>query len=111
MTGWRDRALCAGMDPELWFPAAGQSPRAKRICAACPVRAECLAFALALGSVQGIWGGLTEAQRRRLPAARTRPCRWCGKPAPLPERYCGDECRKAGRRKTVAESDQRRAAA
>jgi WhiB family redox-sensing transcriptional regulator len=108
---WRDRALCLGMDPELWFPVTGPSPRAKRVCVACPVRAECLAFALAIGAA-GIWGGLTEKERRALPAARVRPCKGgCGEPARLPARFCSDDCRQAARRKVQADSQRRRAAA
>jgi WhiB family transcriptional regulator, redox-sensing transcriptional regulator len=113
VTGWRARALCADprLDPGLWFPEAGQSPRAVRVCRACPVQAECLVFALQLGPLDGIWGGLTAAERRRLPGPRTRPCKRCGEPARLPARYCGDECRRAARRKVIADSDRRRKAA
>jgi WhiB family redox-sensing transcriptional regulator len=108
---WRDRAACRGMDPELWFPVTGTSPRAKRVCAACPARAECLAFALAAAVTDGIWGGLSGKQRRALPAARMRPCKRCGKPARLPAQFCSDGCRRAGRRKVQADSQRRRAAA
>ena len=63
---WEDRALCAEIDPELFFPETrGASPRdARRICAACEVRAECLAYALEHPELQGVWGGLTEKERR-----------------------------------------------
>lgn len=109
--GWRDRALCLGMSPDLWFPETGPAPRARRICAVCPVRAECLAFALATGAEFGIWGGLNVEERQALGVARTRPCKRCGEPAPLPARYCGEECRRAARRKVQADSQRRRAAA
>lgn len=64
---WRDAARCAQSDAELFFPEKGGSNRiAKRICRACPVRAECLEFALGTGEEFGIWGGLSEIERRRL---------------------------------------------
>lgn len=64
---WHDRALCAQTDPEAFFPEKGGSTReAKKICAVCPVRAECLAYALAHDERFGIWGGLSERERRRL---------------------------------------------
>ncbi len=60
-----DGALCARSDPETWFPGKGGSAAAaKRVCAACPVRAECLDYALAKPEVDGIWGGLAYAERR-----------------------------------------------
>ena len=64
---WQDRALCAQTDPEAFFPAKGGSTReAKRICSGCEVRAECLEYALANEERFGIWGGLSERERRRL---------------------------------------------
>lgn len=67
---WRHRAACRGEDPELFFPvgpaARAQIAEAKKICARCPVRRACLVFALATGQGHGIWGGLTEDERRRL---------------------------------------------
>ena len=64
---WQDRALCAQTDPEAFFPEKGGSTReAKRICTTCPVRAECLEYALANDERFGIWGGLSERERRRL---------------------------------------------
>jgi len=60
---WRDRALCAQADPEMFFPSKGKPARpAKRICQACEVRAECLDYALQAGEEHGIWGGLTTGQ-------------------------------------------------
>jgi WhiB family transcriptional regulator, redox-sensing transcriptional regulator len=68
---WQGAALCAQADPEAWYPEKGGSVReAKRICGACPVRAACLEFALDSGEIWGIWGGLSERQRRPLLAAR-----------------------------------------
>jgi WhiB family redox-sensing transcriptional regulator len=64
---WQERALCAQTDPEAFFPEKGGSTReAKRICSGCDVRAECLEFALAHDERFGIWGGLSERERRRL---------------------------------------------
>jgi WhiB family transcriptional regulator, redox-sensing transcriptional regulator len=65
--GWQERALCAQTDPEAFFPEKGGSTReAKRICSGCDVRAECLDYALAHDERFGIWGGLSERERRRL---------------------------------------------
>ncbi|MCF6744498.1 WhiB family transcriptional regulator [Blastococcus sp. KM273128] len=64
---WRIDALCAETDPEAFFPEKGGSTRdAKRVCTGCPVRAECLEFALANDERFGIWGGLSERERRRV---------------------------------------------
>lgn len=64
---WREHALCAETDPEAFFPEKGGSTReAKRVCAACEVRAECLEYALSQDERFGIWGGLSERERRRL---------------------------------------------
>ena len=64
---WQDQALCAQTDPDAFFPEKGGSTReAKRICKACSVRDECLEYALAHDERFGIWGGLSERERRRL---------------------------------------------
>ena len=64
---WQDRALCAQTDPEAFFPEKGGSTReAKRICQVCEVRSECLEYALANDERFGIWGGLSERERRKL---------------------------------------------
>jgi WhiB family transcriptional regulator, redox-sensing transcriptional regulator len=65
--GWQERALCAQTDPEAFFPEKGGSTReAKKVCRACDVQAECLEYALAHDERFGIWGGLSERERRRL---------------------------------------------
>jgi WhiB family redox-sensing transcriptional regulator len=65
--GWQERALCAQTDPEAFFPEKGGSTReAKRVCGGCEVRAECLGYALEHDERFGIWGGLSERERRRL---------------------------------------------
>ena len=64
---WQERALCAQTDPEAFFPEKGGSTReAKKICTGCEVRSECLEYALAHDERFGIWGGLSERERRRL---------------------------------------------
>lgn len=73
---WRELAACRVAEPELFFPAAsagrpgGQAAaeRAKAVCGACPVRRECLQFALATRQRYGIWGGMSEHERRVAPA-------------------------------------------
>ena len=67
LLGWQSEALCAQTDPEAFFPEKGGSTRdAKRICESCDVRAQCLEYALANDERFGIWGGLSERERRRL---------------------------------------------
>ena len=64
---WQERALCAQTDPEAFFPEKGGSTReAKRVCLSCEVRVECLEYALENDERFGIWGGLSERERRRL---------------------------------------------
>ncbi|HIW99045.1 MAG TPA: WhiB family transcriptional regulator [Candidatus Nesterenkonia stercoripullorum] len=64
---WQVDALCAQTDPEAFFPEKGGSTRdAKKVCAACTVRSECLDYALGNDERFGIWGGLSERERRKL---------------------------------------------
>jgi WhiB family redox-sensing transcriptional regulator len=64
---WQEEANCLGVDPDLFFPERGASTReAKAVCAGCEVRVDCLEYALANGEKFGIWGGLSERERRRL---------------------------------------------
>jgi WhiB family redox-sensing transcriptional regulator len=69
---WRDSAACQDVDTELFFPiakagiAAAETRRAKAVCARCPVRRECLSFALSTHQEFGIWGGYDEDERRLL---------------------------------------------
>ena len=64
---WRDEAACLGADPELFFPperrGAAQARKAKAICAGCPVRTECLEYAVRHGERFGVWGGTAEEER------------------------------------------------
>jgi len=74
---WHDLARCAETDPEIFFPEKGESVRpAKRVCAGCEVRAECLQDALDRGERFGVWGGLSERERRVL-ASQPSPVRRC----------------------------------
>ena len=69
---WQRRANCMGVDPELFFPERGASTReAKEVCRGCVVREDCLEFAIANSEKFGIWGGMSERERRRV---RTRSC-------------------------------------
>lgn len=64
---WYADALCAETDPQIFFPEAGGSTRAaKKVCASCPVRVECLEYALAHKDAFGIWGGVSERDRRKI---------------------------------------------
>lgn len=64
---WQERALCAQTDPESFFPEKGGSTReAKKVCLSCEVRAECLEYALQHDERFGIWGGMSERERRKL---------------------------------------------
>jgi WhiB family redox-sensing transcriptional regulator len=64
---WQEQALCAETDPEAFFPEKGGSTReAKKICTGCEVKAQCLEYALSNDERFGIWGGLSERERRRL---------------------------------------------
>ena len=64
---WHERALCAQTDPEAFFPEKGGSTReAKKVCTGCEVRGECLEYALEHDERFGIWGGLSERERRKL---------------------------------------------
>jgi WhiB family transcriptional regulator, redox-sensing transcriptional regulator len=75
---WRDDAACIDEDPELFFPigttgpAVEQAEEAKTVCLRCDVREPCLEFALATNQDAGVWGGLTEDERRSLQRARPR---------------------------------------
>ena len=68
---WQDQANCLGVDPDLFFPERGASTReAKEVCRGCVVREACLEYALTNGEKFGIWGGMSERERRRLRRAR-----------------------------------------
>ncbi len=69
--GWQESGACQGIDPDLFFPDRGASTReAKEVCKGCAVREDCLEFALVSGEKFGIWGGMSERERRRIRRSR-----------------------------------------
>ena len=73
---WRELAACRGADLNLFFPARGGSAEpARQVCAACPVRQPCLDYAVSNAITDGIWGGLTERERRALRTSYLRAVR------------------------------------
>jgi len=101
---WWRSAACQDTDPELFFPVtqygpgAGETARAKAVCADCPVRRQCLQYALATGQMHGVWGGLTESERQlhlaREQEVTQRPFREPGRSG---GRAGGTRARSAGR--------------
>ena len=70
---WRTRAACKGVDPDIFYPASDEeADEAKAICASCPVREACLEYALANRERDGVWGGATERERRRIVRQRRK---------------------------------------
>jgi len=70
---WRQHASCRGIDPEIFYPATDEEAEvAKSVCAQCSVRQGCLEYALAARERDGVWGGATERERRRLLRQRRR---------------------------------------
>jgi WhiB family redox-sensing transcriptional regulator len=70
---WRDRAACRGIDPEVFHPATDEEAEAaKDICGQCPVQRPCLEHALSVREKEGVWGGCTERERRRIIRQRRR---------------------------------------
>jgi len=75
---WRHRALCRDEDPELFFPIGNTGPAlsqidaAKAVCRRCPVTEDCLSWALESGQDAGVWGGMSEDERRALKRRRAR---------------------------------------
>jgi WhiB family redox-sensing transcriptional regulator len=74
--GWRNSAACRDHDPELWFADPsndGDTEYAKAVCDGCPVRRLCGDYALGQpGSIAGVWGGLTESERRSIKRSEAR---------------------------------------
>ncbi len=70
---WRDHAACRGLDPEIFHPASDEeADQAKDVCGACLVRTPCLEWALVTREKEGVWGGATERERRRILRQRRR---------------------------------------
>jgi WhiB family transcriptional regulator, redox-sensing transcriptional regulator len=73
-----EQAACLTADPELFFPVAGggagmaEIARAKVVCGRCPVRSQCLDFAIETGQAHGVWGGTTVDERRAIASRRRR---------------------------------------
>ena len=70
---WRQRAACRGVDPDIFYPVTDEDAEdAKAICRACPVQQACLEWALQSREKDGVWGGATERERRRILRRRRR---------------------------------------
>ena len=70
---WRQKAACRGVDPDIFYPVSDEeADDAKAICAACPVQRACLEWALTSRESDGVWGGATERERRRIIRRRRR---------------------------------------
>jgi WhiB family redox-sensing transcriptional regulator len=72
---WHSLAACTGLDPDIFYPASeddSDAAPAKLVCAECVVREPCLEFALAVREKDGVWGGATERERRRMIRQRRR---------------------------------------
>jgi len=70
---WRDHAACRGIDPEIFYPVSDEeADPAKTICDNCSVRTLCLEYALTSRERDGVWGGATERERRRMIRQRRR---------------------------------------
>lgn len=70
---WRQRAACRGVDPDIFYPVSDdEAEAAKAICAQCTVREACLEYALANRERDGVWGGATERERRRIVRQRRK---------------------------------------
>lgn len=105
--GWAARGACRHSDPELFFPVAARGPalrqlaKAKNVCARCPVRVECLEYALQTGQRFGVWGGASAEERRlmrrRRLGRRRSPARSPGGP-----RRASGSWRSAGRAEIIA---------
>jgi hypothetical protein len=94
---WQDDAACYGIeDRSIFFPGRGESSDpAKKVCAGCPVREECLNYAEVNLLKYGVWGGLSERQRRIRRKGRQMACETCGTEIPVSPR--GRWCKPCGR--------------
>jgi WhiB family redox-sensing transcriptional regulator len=70
---WRQKAACRGVDPDIFYPVSDDdAEEAKAICMQCPVQQACLEWALSSREREGVWGGATERERRRIIRRRRR---------------------------------------
>ncbi len=70
---WRQRAACRGVDPDIFYPVTDEEAEdAKAVCFGCPVKEACLEWALSSREKEGVWGGATERERRRIIRRRRR---------------------------------------
>jgi WhiB family transcriptional regulator, redox-sensing transcriptional regulator len=70
---WREHAACRGIDPDVFYPVSDEEAEpAKAVCDQCPVRQACLEYALTSREREGVWGGATERERRRIIRQRRR---------------------------------------
>ncbi len=70
---WRDHAACRGIDPDVFYPVSDEDAEAaKEVCDRCSVRTACLEWALSSREKDGVWGGATERERRRMIRQRRR---------------------------------------
>jgi WhiB family redox-sensing transcriptional regulator len=114
MDDWRQKAACLGYPTDWWFPATANEDgwaRARAICADCPVRTECLAYAVEVGEV-GMWGGLRPEERGHQAALPVSygDCDVCGRVLVLRRpniKYCSDTCRRRAWRRN-GDTEKRR---
>ena len=70
---WRLKGACRGLDPAIFYPVSEEdAAEAKAVCANCPVREPCLEYSITAREKQGVWGGLTEKERRRIVRQRRK---------------------------------------
>lgn len=106
---WRNRAGCAGYDPEWWFalPGSAEETTALRICGTCPVTVDCDRWRQEIGATAGIWAGQILGSEYP-PVGQARDCRWCRHeftPAAVNQLFCTPACRgKAERARKTAKA-------
>lgn len=123
---WRRDALCRDLcrsgdaEPSWWFPQqhrpTPELEQARAICLRCPVRAECLDWALKLPELHGLWGAMSPRQRRRVSTIRVSLCQTCGiefhysidSGRKTPKVYCSQPCKDTGRAVQKERSNRRR---
>lgn len=119
---WPQFAACKDKPPKWWFPDDSRTPmnamKAKEVCAGCPVREECLQFAITTHQEYGIWGGMERRERKSQRKYRVIYCNDCGRrfswmpgeDTDRPPKYCSALCRRKASNKGKAASRLRRIA-